>query len=156
LGFDVQLNPFGVLEQWTVTFNIYSQASGCDSGSTAVIQNPVGDTAIDCYNYANGSPTNASGGSSGAGVLLGTVTVDSDTSGDAAFFGFTSTTAIGAVVETGYTSQFGDLAQINFAVDDVTLLAQQAPTGTPEPATLLLFGSGLLIAARRLRKQASK
>jgi len=89
--------------------------------------------------------------------LLGTVTVNSDSNGDPVFFGFTTTDpyGVGAIVLTGGSVPGGEFSNTNFAINEVTLLTQQ-PASTPEPATLLLFGSGLLIAARRLRKHAAK
>jgi len=135
---------------------------------------------VDCWDYQNGQMT--SGGSDdvtngdcqAGGVeptadpvcsdytdstiqLLGTITATSDLNGDPVFVGFTTNDpfGVGAVVETGYSLAQGESADTNFGIDEVTLQTNP-PAETPEPATLLPFGSGLLIAARRLRKQATK
>jgi len=135
---------------------------------------------VDCWDYQNGLMTSAGSDDvanqdcAAGGVeptldpvcsdytdstiqLLGTITATSDLNGDPVFVGFTTNDpfGVGAVVETGYSLALGDSGDTNFGIDEVTLQTNP-PEATPEPATLLLFGSGLLIAARRLRKQATK
>jgi hypothetical protein len=56
---------------------------------------------------------------------------------------------------TKFSDPGAESADVNFSIDEVSLLTP-TPVTTPEPATLLLFGSGLLVAARRLRKRATK
>jgi hypothetical protein len=177
LGFDIQLNdPGQALGPWSVTFAVYGATPGCGTGGGfTTVTVGINEGVLDCYDYVNSEMTDSQGddadnlgcpdgdptclGYTAGAQLLGTITVNSDSNGDPAFFGFTTTDTygIGALVETGSTNPNGDLSDSNFAISEQTLLySQQTETGTPEPATLLLFGSGLLIAARRLRKRTTK
>jgi hypothetical protein len=181
LGFDVQLtSPSGFIGPWTATFAIYGATPGCDAGGADSQSTVRVGTAFpyagDCFDYNTGQMTDVDGNDSISPCieadpdyaqcleysdttvqLLGTVTINSDSNGDPAFFGFTTSDpyGIGALVMTGYTTPSSDSPDANFSIDEQTLLTNVPPT-TPEPATLLLFGSGLLLAARRLRKQTTK
>jgi len=182
VGFDIQLNQFGLgLGPWSVTFEVFGATPGCAAGA-ADGTNTVADGSlvpfdVDCYDAQNQQMGDGSGADTSYGCdatdpdylnclqynnpnvqLLGTVTLNSDSNGDPAFFGFTTTDpyGIGALVMTGFSVPFpGEDPDANFSIDEVSLLTPLPPS-TPEPATLLLFGSGLLIAARRLRKRATK
>jgi hypothetical protein len=180
LGFDIQMGNFGQnLGPFQVTFAVYGATPGCGTltADTAVITGTAG-VLTDCFDYQNNEMTDANGAdtaddgappcsadadpscpyyNSSASQLLGTITVNSDSNGDPAFVGFTTNDpyGIGTLVMTGFSDPSAENADVNFSVDEVTLLTQTPPS-TPEPATLLLFGSGLLLAASRLRKRVTK
>lgn len=182
-NFGQNLGPFSVtFNVYGATANCGNAGNGQGgySGDTIVAGETAG-TLADCYDYQNGEMTDSNGAdtandgpvsgnqctgdgdtacpeyNSSTAQLLGTITVNSDDLGDPAFVGFTTTDpyGIGALVMTGFSAPFGESADANFSIDEVTLLTPTPPS-TPEPATLLLFGSGLLIAARRLRKRVTK
>ena len=183
LGFDVQLSsPGGFIGPWTATFAVYGATPGCNAGGplgNSSILSGTENPTIDCFDYRTGQMTDPEGNDASSPCLpsnidintalcaqysdntvqlLGTITVNSDSNGDPAFFGFTTSDpyGIGALVMTGDTlGSSSDNPDANFAIDEQTLLTP-IPPSTPEPATLLLFGSGLLLAARRLRKQTTK
>jgi hypothetical protein len=182
LGFDIQLKSGQSVGPFSVTFNVYGATPGCGlggaDGNATVEGGSTLPTSVDCFDYNTGQMMDTDGNDnptspcvtadpdysncieySGTNVqLLGTITVNSDEVGDPAFLGFTTTDpyGIGALVMTNWSfGNASDNPDVNFAVDEQTLLTAAQPA-TPEPATLLLFGSGLLLAARRLRKRATK
>jgi hypothetical protein len=158
LGVDTGTGLNQSADGFSVTFSIYGYQNGCNGGVTDIdstLGGASGVTAVDCFDYANGQVTDPAGNDLGAGYgLLGTVTLTSDTSGDPVFFGVSSTTAISAIAVTAINTGSSEGAPVSFGIDNVGLLTQEQ--STPEPATLLLFGSGLLFAARRLRKATTK
>jgi hypothetical protein len=176
VGFDIQLtqtNQFDetVFAPFSVTFAIYGATPGCSpNGFDAMIGNPS-PPQVQCYDYQQAGMTDTQGDSatnefcpdndptctdynSSNVQLLGYVTVDSNAGGPA-FFGFTTNDpyGVGEVVMIGNSFGQSENSDVNFAINQVTLLTQN--NTTPEPTTLLLFGSGLLVAARRLRKKAT-
>jgi hypothetical protein len=166
VGFDYQLgmgDGAGGEEQattYSVTFQIWAATPSCQSDINDYLNNDFetsSNETINCFNFQTGQPTNADGSAMSLGeltsALLATVTVNSS-DGSAGFFSVTSSAPIGAIYESA-NSVTGAEGISAFGIDQVDLLNQQQ-TGTPEPATLLLFGSGLLFAARRLRKSVAK
>jgi hypothetical protein len=182
VGFDLQLDQTNAddslnLGPWSATFAIYGATPGCNQGASAISQG--GQTPdIQCYDYYDEQMTDPTGndttndtdlsdcfptgtdpscpGYNAQNVqLLGYVTINSDSNGDPAFFGFTTNDpyGVGTIVLTDYSFAGSEGGDVNFAINQVTLLTQN--NTTPEPTTLLLFGSGLLMAARRLRKKAT-
>ncbi|GEM_PF-4879859 len=178
VGFDIQMDQTNIFNQtvlgpFSVTFAIYGATPGCNDNSSAIITTAEAPD-IQCYDYFDQQMTDNQGndtsndcatpdpndlpcsGYNDSNVqLLGYVTVNSDTNGDPVFFGFTTNDpyGVGTVVLSGYSFNQAEGADVNFAINQVTLLTQSQ--NTPEPTTLLLFGSGLLVAARRLRKKST-
>jgi hypothetical protein len=158
VGFNVQLGGNAgdstvQADSYQVTFEIYAATPGC----TNTIDNALPPPTVDCFDYSTGVPTTADGstdltGAALTAATLATITVNSD-DGSAGFFAVQSSVAIGAIYAMPGldNATYGENQEGAFGIGAVTLNDQPA-SNTPEPATLLLFGSGLLMAARRLRK----
>jgi hypothetical protein len=146
LGFDVQLgNGTNQASNYTVTFDIYSAGSGCGDypyqGKDPNFLSPD----VSCWNYSTGAPVPGSGS-----TLIGKITLTS-IDGSEGFFGFNTTANVQTVAVESATTQ-GSEGNSTFGFGSVTLTESLVP----EPATLLLFGSGMLAVARRMRKRMTK
>jgi len=172
VGFDLQAGGytdggFVPTSGYTITFDVWAAVPGCETDIDSAV-----DPVVDCFDYETGLPTDASGVDCGTGegqdsscsnqplaqvtLCVGTYeggSCEASSQAQSTFIGFTSTTAISAISVA--SSSLNGESSNSFGVDGVSLLTQQQ-TPIPEPASLLLFGSGLLVAARRLRSRFAK
>jgi hypothetical protein len=87
---------------------------------------------------------------------LGTFTETSDANGDGIFVGVLDGTADVTSIQLSLTACGSfDCDPNDFAVNALQLAEQQEVSTTPEPASMLLLGTGLLGLASRLRKSRS-
>jgi hypothetical protein len=137
---------------WLLTFT--SQA-GSVFGDTIVMQ--AADSGAFNFSGFDASSTLENfdfyaGGVEVTGFLSGGGTVVQDFDLTDSFQTFAWADTSDQFTEVEFTGLTGDEGGLDYQLDNVVVGESQQQAGTPEPASLLLLGSGLLMITRKLRR----